>query len=183
MLIYPAETTTRQVPSALLPFGKSATATPAAVTIVGFCLLISLTLELNPLTCQTGITENDYRAIIDGLEEDVDLMATEDDDEELGPLSVFQVIQATRERELQLAHVTLCSRTWLTITPTFQINSDDEEYEIEEDEEEEEGDGGEEGRPSAAEGLRDDSYSEEEEDSDGDVFVLGGMKPHGLDDK
>lgn len=37
------------------------------------------------------ITEHDYRAIIDGLEEDVDLGPAADDDDEAGLLGVFQV--------------------------------------------------------------------------------------------
>lgn len=62
---------------------------------------LTRTLERYQLTCQTGITETDYRVIIDGLEEEVDLTHADDDDdddEDVGPLSVFQVIQASRER-------------------------------------------------------------------------------------
>lgn len=68
---------------------------------------------------------------------------------------------------------------WLT-TSTLQINSDDEEYEISEDDEDDEG--GEEGRHRPAEGA-DDSSSEGQQESDGDTFVLAGVRSHGLDEK
>jgi hypothetical protein len=66
-----------------------------------YLLFLSLSLSLSlfkernqigiyPLTLQAEITETDYRAIIDGLEDDVDLEAA-DNDEEAGLLSVFQV--------------------------------------------------------------------------------------------
>jgi hypothetical protein len=54
-----------------------------------FFSLFLFTQTSNPLTRQADITENDYRAIIDGLEDDVDLGPADDD--EAGVLSVFQV--------------------------------------------------------------------------------------------
>ncbi|KAG8166567.1 hypothetical protein KVR01_002256 [Diaporthe batatas] len=112
--------------------------------------------DRHPGSRDDRITENDYRTLIDGIEEEVYLTPADGDgDEELGPLSVFQ------------------------------INSDDEEYEFpeDEDEDEEDDDGSEEGRPGPAEGAGEDSYSEGGEDSDGDVFVLSGMRPQGPDEK
>ncbi|KAH8750559.1 F-box domain-containing protein [Diaporthe sp. PMI_573] len=104
--------------------------------------------DRHPGSRDEHITENDYRAIIDGLEDDVDLGPADDD--EAGVLSVFQ------------------------------INSDDEEYEISEYEED---DGEEEGRHGPAEGVVDDTSSEGQQDSDGNAFVLAGVRSHGLDDK
>lgn len=64
-------------------------------------------------------------------------------------------------------------------TSSLTTRPDDEEDDDEEDgddEAEEEGLG-------PAEGAGDDCCSEGEEDSDGDLCVLGGIRPHGLDDK
>lgn len=93
-------------------------------------------------TSQADITENDYRAIIDGLEEDVDL-GPADYDDEAGLLGVFQV-SISRDRI-----PTWAPPAWLT-TSTLQINSDDEEYEDGEEEDEEDDDGSQEEHPGPA---------------------------------
>ncbi|KAL1879713.1 hypothetical protein Daus18300_001550 [Diaporthe australafricana] len=134
--------------------------------------------DRQPGSCDDHVTEHDYRAIIDGLEEDVNRGGRfDDEDEQAGLLGVFQ---ASISREsIPLYRL---DPAWLTF-PLIQINSDDEEYEdFDEDSDEVEEDHHGHGSADADGGL-DDTSSAEERDGDDDTNMLTGVSPPALVEK